>query len=232
MRPTSRNILIIYVIIIVGLCACLLFNKHAEEEKCLPAYTKELKAQGLRKTRFNYGSLYLGSAVTKIDVEVFEINGRTSCSVAYSTNPTFVNETYINPILKLADGIELPEYAYNICVEPVKTINQITLASGEVYDVEFWSYVVDYSKVVEGAPTVILPETTVVIHEGLQERRVFHFVTNSPYSYSDLLLAGENTEILTEMQSTLYSSFEQQLEDVTLFFKHFTNLKEYTNATL
>lgn len=200
----------------------------------LPLYTESIIEDSDYVRVTSNVSVLCNDTVSKAEDD-FVVEYRTVCSITESNNPTWVNEHYLHPLLIASAGLDIPDVAFDICAEPVKVVDKVTFGTGEVYDVEYWTYVVDYSKVREDLPVVILPVSTVVVHKDLQHRIVFNFTTTSSYSYSDMILAADsdiNVDVINQMQVDFNNTFEVLLSDVNTFFKHCLNFEQYINAEL
>ena len=221
---------VIWVILCLMIGACIT-PKPLDD---LPLYTEVLVENSDRVKVSDCISVLCNEVVNKVEDD-FVIESRTVCSIAESNNPTWVSEHYLHPLLMASAGLDIPDVAFDICAEPVKVVDKVTFGTGEVYDVEYWTYVVDYSKVREDLPVVILPVSTVVVYKDLQRRVVFNFTTPSPYSYSDMILAADsdiNVDVIKQMQVDFNNTFEVLLLDVNTFFKHCLNFEQYINAEL
>lgn len=154
------------------------------------------------------------------------------------SNPGKVEELYNHPVLMASDGLELPTEFVDICSLPVKTSNVITFADGTQYDVEVWSYLIDYNKIHDSFPTVILPVSTVVVHTTEQERYVFNFTLlrdDSEWKASTLVnLASEQSDVTTleTLESDLLEAHEILLSNVIGFFQHVMFKEPIQNATM
>lgn len=237
------------ICLLCALSFCLM-GCHSElsvENENLPEYTKTLVEAGQKSYPLYLDDITAYRLMPSSDSDNwdYKVSDTAIVSVTYCTHntPTAVINEHSHPMLEFASGVDLPvdvsTYLEKICVEPVKTVVPMTFADGKVWEVEQWSYVLDYTQVqpLIGV-TVVLPVQRYVVHLSDQQRLCFTFRYQDvlpSYTASDLITLytdGDLLENLDDLGKTLCDANDLTTGQAVLFFQTLYFNTDIKNASL